>query len=103
VLDYIVSEGIKFVLSSVFWEQAANSPLPQDIAEEEIKVFIVLILQIGHDHRTTLKSYYRGDQLDQLWEPHFGRQQLARAMYSMLTCIISKYHTVLTDHLTELV
>jgi hypothetical protein len=26
--------------------------------------------------------YSRGDQLDQLLEPHFGRQQSAGAMYS---------------------
>jgi hypothetical protein len=45
----------------------------------------------------------RGDQLDQLREPYFRRQQSARAMYSTLKFITSKYLSVLTDeHITGL-
>jgi hypothetical protein len=46
----------------------------------------------------------RGGQTDQLREQHFRSQQYARAMFSTLKFIKSKYRSVLTDeHLTELV
>jgi hypothetical protein len=41
--------------------------------------------------------YTRGGQLDQLREPNFRRQQSARAMFSTLKFIKSKYRSVLTD------
>jgi hypothetical protein len=47
---------------------------------------------------------YQGGQLHQLRGPYFRRQQSARAKYSTLKLIKSKYRSVLTDeHLTELV
>jgi hypothetical protein len=49
-------------------------------------------------------EYMQGRQLDHLQGPHFRWQQLARAMYSTLTFVKSKSHSVLTEkHLTELV
>jgi hypothetical protein len=54
--------------------------------------------------REVVRVYYRGGQLDQLREPHFSRQKSARAIYSMLKFIKSKYCSVLTgERLTELV
>jgi hypothetical protein len=58
----------------------------------------------AHRSNTTLdllkfKLYTRGGQLDQLRDPHFRRQQSARAMCSTLTLAKSKYRSVLTDEL----
>jgi hypothetical protein len=53
---------------------------------------------------TVFIAYSRGGQLEQLGESHFRRQQSARAMYSTLKSIKSKYRSVLSDeHLTGLV
>jgi hypothetical protein len=42
---------------------------------------------IKNPNSKTLMAYNRGSHLNQLWEPHFRRQQSARAMYSTLKYI----------------
>jgi hypothetical protein len=59
-------------------------------------------MYLFYDAFQELKLYNRGGQLDQLHEPNFRRQQSARAMYSKLKFIKSKYRSGLTNTLLSL-
>jgi hypothetical protein len=53
----LLANGIDVCCHQYCSQKSTSSPIPQEIALEEMNVFIVLIFRMGHGKKTSLKNY----------------------------------------------